>query len=296
VVAEEEIEYSLLLNGTAQSGSFGSTDASAWQYAHYRVQTGRQATTVHVEVSSGEGVWVSVRDQPCAEESTFFRNVWCAATLDQVWQCDVEVSAEADYYWSGDALYVEVYGRMATYTVGAMVGEENCEVPSAAGLDFCADYITYPVWRWADQSSRDSEARCRYEQLLSFVDDGALNLLESCDYLYETCPLYASPQCKSALQQFSCYESFKPCDAQGFERATCSQVCSQVEYFCLPKRFRLEHVGLGYLACSSNRYVQEYEQGVCAGSEVRIDQLQLSNRPLNEQVEAAEAELLEPFF
>eukprot|EP00013_Stygamoeba_regulata_P007390 CAMPEP_0177634178 /NCGR_PEP_ID=MMETSP0447-20121125/3231_1 /TAXON_ID=0 /ORGANISM="Stygamoeba regulata, Strain BSH-02190019" /LENGTH=3549 /DNA_ID=CAMNT_0019135885 /DNA_START=153 /DNA_END=10802 /DNA_ORIENTATION=- len=281
----EESEYRDINNQT-QAGSFGSDDPQRgnWQYDYFVASTnGVQSLMITLEVTSSgrnDGVWMSVRDNACYEESNFFRNVWCAAHYES-WQCQVEIPARADY-WKGNQFFVEVYGKQAEFTVRADRGLANCGVVDAADLDFCADIVTYQTWTWAQPQSLDSEARCRADQIQWHFENG--------DRCEGRCQEGISPQCVSAIQRFSCFESFRQCDRDGFQTGVCTQACDMVVYFC---HDWFDNVGLQEYNCTSDRYI-DLNEGVCSGMSSRADLLSFASRPLDEQLAAEDTKVLTP--
>jgi len=253
------------LNPSA-SGSFsvvsppnprGAFAAGNWQHFLYSFSTDStvQSITVQIDVTGTEpqdGVYATLSTDACFNHGNGYllKNVWCSAEYDN-WICEFQIPTRAEH--TGDTLYfIDVYGRRGSFELTVVLGSDNCDVPT--GLDFCADYVNHTVWGVENYAQLDKEASCRYDALVSAFD----RVDNSCT---PDCWQGINDECDDLLKRFSCYESFPPCDTNGFITSTCSQFCDYVESTC---DIAFASVGYQQYDCQSSRYIDQ-NAGVCAG-------------------------------
>lgn len=222
----------------------------------YSVSTGGNVQSVRItaDVSGStpnSAITIEVYADACLTELVFTRH--CGLEYSNGF-CEMHIATSAAALQYSGAFYIVVTGREGTFTLTFDVGTANCELPTE-DLSFCTPWINYPVWSVANQVQLDGEAQCRYEQLRwRFVQEDT----DLTDCSGQVCYTGISTACDQALRQFSCYESFPPCDLSGFITSTCQGFCKQVEEVC---GLSFTSVDLVHYDCSSDRYLSDN----CAG-------------------------------
>jgi hypothetical protein len=216
--------------------------------------------TVQIKVESNnnpsDGVFVTLSTDPCFAEGAgnVLKNIWCAAEYDE-WICELQLPTAAEHP-GVTTFYLDVYGRQSGFSVEYQTGLNNCEVPAASAIPFCASVVDYPVWSVENPTLYDDEAGCFYESLVA-----AFSRLDG-EYCDTVCWTGTSAACRETLAAFACYESFPPCDLNGFITSTCREMCELVESTC---SVAFNQVYLNQYDCQSFRYI-DAGTAVCGGT------------------------------
>jgi len=216
---------------------------------------------IHVEGDAPQsGVWVEVSDQSCHYHDYWYQSIYCAAEYES-WVCEVQIPRRYDLPFrtgsdfqglqeqdEGHQLNIHVYAMHGSFQMRYYEGvDETCVTPGE-GINFCAGFVPFPVWRWHHISQLDHEAECFYDNLYwAFYQP-------TCFDDHDTCDTGISFECDQELKRFACFESFPPCDQDGFITSNCNTACERVEDICA-KSF--SSVGLSHYACSSHRYLSD---------------------------------------
>jgi hypothetical protein len=231
--------------------------AGNWQHFLYSFSTDTtvQSITVQIAVTGTEpqdGVYATLSTDSCFQDGNGYllKNVWCSAEYDN-WVCEFQIPTRGEHTGATD-YYIDVYGRRGTFSLTVVLGSNNCEVPT--GLDFCASYVNHTVWAVNNYAQLDTEASCRYETIKGLFD----RVDNDCT---PDCWQGINDECDDLLKRFSCYESFPPCDLNGFITSTCGQFCDYIESTC---DIAFASVGLQQYDCLSSHYIDQ-NAGVCAG-------------------------------
>jgi hypothetical protein len=231
--------------------------AGNWQHFLYSFSSDTSVLSVTLEIhvegdAPQDGVFVTLSTDPCFTAGHLLKNVWCSAEYDS-WVCELQIPTRAEHT-GATQYYVDVYGRRGSFSLTYVAGWDNCAVP--ADLAFCAPYVDYHSWDLENNAQLDDEASCRYQDLYAAF----IRTDNDCS---EVCWKGISDECDDHLKRFSCYESFPPCDQNGFLTSTCTQFCDLVESTC---SIAFSSVGYQQYDCQSTQYI-DVTAATCAGSD-----------------------------
>jgi len=184
-------------------------------------------------------------DRHCQVQAPFFRNIHCTPEQPR-FMCELEIPTRADHPGSRQ-FYIDIYGLQVDFVLTVTTGAPTCVPFDAPSAFFCNSIIHHSTWKWDNQQLLDDEAQCRYNDLLlpSFTDNSS-----PCTF---RCPQdVITASCELALRRFSCFESFPPCDDDGFFTATHRSLCEDVERACDQTFISVD---LPEFTCSSARYL-----------------------------------------
>jgi len=134
--------------------------------------------------------------------------------------------------------------KPTNYDISALVGTANCGGLQSTG--FCQGLTGGSFWQYQNAALREQEAQCLFNS-------------QQC-----RCPT-PTAACNVSLTRFSCLESFRQCDANGFWTPICQNECSQVVNTCTaflssPANCQCD---LTKYNCRSDRYSKD--ASVCTG-------------------------------
>jgi len=257
------------LSSTVSAAVLQGTNRHYYSVAGVSASGAPQSVVIHLNVDNGPRLLVEVADSPnyrFAVDGSNIYNGWSQAKTCYFGECTIEVATTAAQHPGAAVFYVWVtpvapvagesgIEKETVYRISATTGAGNCVASGSltSSAPFCASNLnsgsSYFAYRSASQ--RDSEASCRYDSLLCRC----------------TAPL---PTCQTALKRFSCLESFRECDANGFWTPVCRGECSAVEASCgswLPDSLDALSTtcscGRSEFSCGSSRYA---DAETCTGA------------------------------